>query len=238
MSKYTTGEMAKICNITVRTVQFYDTKGILYPSDLTEGGRRLYTDDDLTKLRLICTLKAIGLSLDLIKGILESEAPGKVLSLLLDEQCKRLSNEIIERKKQLDAIEIIKESIRDKAVIPVNSIIDIERMMEKSKRVRWKFRRTLLIGLLLGIPTTGAVAIWIIKGMWIPFAIWFPISQILGMLLVRHNWKDEAFICAECNAVFKPPFKKVMFTSGTTKARWLQCTICGHKGYCVETIAD
>jgi len=52
MSKYTTGKMEKLCKVTV---QFYDTKGLLIPSDLTEGGRRLYTDDDLTKLRLICT---------------------------------------------------------------------------------------------------------------------------------------------------------------------------------------
>ena len=34
MSKYTTGEMAKLCNVTVRAVQFYDTKGLLIPSDL------------------------------------------------------------------------------------------------------------------------------------------------------------------------------------------------------------
>ncbi|MCL2679731.1 MAG: MerR family transcriptional regulator, partial [Dehalococcoidia bacterium] len=57
MSNYTTGEMAKLCNVSVRTVQFYDTKGILHPSDLTEGGRRIYNDDDLRKFQLICTLK-------------------------------------------------------------------------------------------------------------------------------------------------------------------------------------
>ena len=28
MSNYTTGEMAKLCNVSVRTVQFYDTKGM------------------------------------------------------------------------------------------------------------------------------------------------------------------------------------------------------------------
>ena len=41
MSKYTTGELAKLCGVTVRTVQYYDTRGILIPSDLSEGGRRL-----------------------------------------------------------------------------------------------------------------------------------------------------------------------------------------------------
>ena len=41
MSKYTTGEIAKLCGVTVRTVQYYDTRGILIPSELSEGGRRL-----------------------------------------------------------------------------------------------------------------------------------------------------------------------------------------------------
>jgi DNA-binding transcriptional MerR regulator len=86
MSTYTTGELAKLCEVTVRTVQFYDEKDLLKPTELTEGGRRLYTDEDLKKLILICLLKSLGLSLDTIKGILGSENQNKVLLLLLDEQ--------------------------------------------------------------------------------------------------------------------------------------------------------
>ena len=37
MSKYTTGELAKLCNVTVRTVQYYDKRGILIPTELSEG---------------------------------------------------------------------------------------------------------------------------------------------------------------------------------------------------------
>lgn len=47
MSKYTTGEIARLCGVSVRTVQYYDDRGILVPSQLSEGGRRLYSDDDL-----------------------------------------------------------------------------------------------------------------------------------------------------------------------------------------------
>ena len=42
MSKYTTGEIARLCEVSVRTVQYYDTRGILIPSELSEGGRRIY----------------------------------------------------------------------------------------------------------------------------------------------------------------------------------------------------
>ena len=41
MSKYTTGEIAKLCGVSVRTVQYYDSRNILVPSALSEGGRRL-----------------------------------------------------------------------------------------------------------------------------------------------------------------------------------------------------
>lgn len=50
MSKmYTTGEIAKLCDITVRTVQYYDNRGILTPSEISEGGRRLYSQSDFEK---------------------------------------------------------------------------------------------------------------------------------------------------------------------------------------------
>ena len=238
MSKYTTGEMAKLCNVSVRTVQFYDTKGLLHPSELTDGGRRLYTDDDLAKLRLICTLKAIGLSLDSIKGILESESSGKVLSLLLDEQIKQLSGEIKERQGQLETIKAIKENIHSVTAIPANSIIDIEQMMENNKKVREKFRRLVVKAIIISIPQYSALAWWIMGGLWWPFVLLFLINIPIGVLIAKNYFKDAAFICAECNSVFKPAFKDVMRTSGTIKARWLTCTQCGHKGYCVEVYQE
>ncbi|WP_233096032.1 MerR family transcriptional regulator [Alicyclobacillus sp. SO9] len=79
MPQYTTGELAKLCEVSVRTMQFYDTKDLLKPSELTEGGRRLYSDTDVERLRLILMLKALGLTLKSIKGILDSDTPGKVL---------------------------------------------------------------------------------------------------------------------------------------------------------------
>ncbi|MBR4083556.1 MAG: MerR family DNA-binding transcriptional regulator [Lachnospiraceae bacterium] len=36
MSLDTTGELAKKCNVSVRTIQYYDERGILVPTDLTE----------------------------------------------------------------------------------------------------------------------------------------------------------------------------------------------------------
>jgi DNA-binding transcriptional MerR regulator len=236
MSKYTTGEMAKLCGITVRTVQFYDTKGLLPPSELSDGGRRLYNDDDLSKLRLICTLKALGLSLDSIKGVIESESSGKILSLLLDEQAKQLSDEIKERKTQIEAIKVIKESIRGNAVIPVNSINDIEHMMKNKKGLR-KIRAIEISGAVVSqLILIGTVVLWVLRSIWLPFAVFLPVHILVIALLVRFGYENVNYICPECNKEFRPPLKKFWFTSGW-KVRWLTCTECGKAGYCVEVYA-
>lgn len=56
MSEYTTGEIAKLCGVSVRTVQYYDSRGILIPTKLSEGGRRIYSEEDLKRMKAICFL--------------------------------------------------------------------------------------------------------------------------------------------------------------------------------------
>ena len=86
MSKYTTGELAKLCNVTVRTVQYYDKRGILIPTELSEGGRRLYSESDLQRLKVICFLREVDVPIDAISQLLEEEHPEKVISILIEQQ--------------------------------------------------------------------------------------------------------------------------------------------------------
>lgn len=238
MSKYSTGELAKRCNVSVRTVQYYDTKGLLPPTELTDGGRRMYSDDDVVKLRLICMLKALGLTLDSIHGILRSESPGKVLMLLLDEQMKRLGKEISEKQGQMDAIQIVKENIRHADAIPVHSIDDIGRMMHSKKSLRKVHGTMLGIGLVMDAIEIGTVFLWIAWGIWLPFAIGMPFVILFGVLLTRMYYKKSAYICAECNATFRPALGKFLFSAHTPRTRKLTCKACGRTGYCIETFAE
>ena len=83
MSKYTTGEIAKLCGVSVRTVQYYDEHGILIPSELSEGGRRLYSEDDYKKLKIICFLRDAGISIKSIGELLSESNPSSVISVCL-----------------------------------------------------------------------------------------------------------------------------------------------------------
>jgi DNA-binding transcriptional MerR regulator len=69
---YSTGELAKLCHVSIRTVQFYDMQGIIKPSAISEGGRRVYTDKELQMLRSVCLYKALGLTLNEIKEGMKS----------------------------------------------------------------------------------------------------------------------------------------------------------------------
>ena len=97
MSKYTTGELAKLCGVYVRTVQYYFSRNILVPSALSEGGRRLYSEQDLKRMRMICFLREAGISISNIGRLLAEEDPGSIIELLLEQQETLLRQELQER---------------------------------------------------------------------------------------------------------------------------------------------
>ena len=48
---YSSGQFARMADVSVRTIRFYDKQNILKPSYLSESGARFYTDSDLARLQ-------------------------------------------------------------------------------------------------------------------------------------------------------------------------------------------
>ena len=69
---YTIGKLSKNTGVTVRTLDYYDEIGLIKPSSKTEGGHRLYSEEDVLRLERILALKYMGFSLEQIKDILEN----------------------------------------------------------------------------------------------------------------------------------------------------------------------
>ena len=234
MSKYTTGEIAKLCGVTVRTVQYYDTRGILIPSELSEGGRRLYSEDDLKRMKVICFLREVGLPIDAISQILKEEHPEKLISLLIEQQENALADEISEQQEKVGKLRELKNWLKSKDSYSVEIIGDIAVVMENKKNQK-KFH---LIALLTGIPVSAlqvfSIIFWIVKGIWWPFVAWVLVAIPWGILFSRYYYRHASFICPECHKVFKPTFKEAFFANHTPTARKLTCTSCGHRGFCVE----
>lgn len=233
---YTTGELAKACNITVRTVQYYDTQNLLNPSELTEGGRRLYSEEDKQKMELICTLRELGLSLEIIRRIFKEENSRQVVETLLQERKDELTAELEERKQQVLRINNILHGIQSTENYSLEMIDDIVKNMEDRKKLKKMYTKLVL---LFGIPITiyewGSFIFWICTGNWIPFAVY-----IFGVLpatcfIAKYVHGQTAYICPDCHKVFRPDFKEYMFSKHTPKTRRLTCVACGHKSYCIET---
>ena len=238
MSQYTTGEVAKLCGITVRAVQYYDSRNILSPSSLSEGGRRLYSEEDLKRMKIICFLRELGLSLNTISQLLQEAHPENVIDLLLEQQQQELTEEIQLRQRKLDKLEELRKIVKRTDNFSLQSIFDIAHMMEnkkKMRRVRWTM---VLTAIVLEAIEVGCVLLGALKGIWWPI-IPGGVLFVAGIVwLVRYYYKKVDYICPQCHRIFKPTFWTMMFASHTATTRKLTCTACGHKGFCVETYSE
>lgn len=95
---YHTNDFAKKSSVSVRTLQFYDKKGLLSPSEYTQAGYRLYSDDDLTQLQQILALKYLGFSLTEIKNLIQQGAKEFLAALTVQKEM------LIDKRRQIDTI--------------------------------------------------------------------------------------------------------------------------------------
>lgn len=133
MSIYTTGEIAKLCGVTVRTVQYYDSRNILVPIALSEGGRRLYSEEELKRLWIICFLREAGLSINSISELLQEENPGSTVTLLLEQQILEAREALNQQQSRLNMLEALRRGISETGQFSPESIGDIASQMKSEK---------------------------------------------------------------------------------------------------------
>ena len=238
MSKYTTGEVAKLCNVSVRTVQFYDDKKLLCPSELTEGGRRLYSDEDVRQLKIICYLRDLGFSIKNISQMLAEENCEDVIKCIVSQQKQDLQNEIEQKQRQLQQVENIDRSLQSNKQFSLKSIYGVASAMKNKNKLKKVYTRALALGIPLACYQIFSIVFWIVTGIWWPFAVWGGVAIVFGTVITKYYWKNVAYVCPECGHVFKPKFKEGFFAAHTLKTRKLTCPSCGKKSHCVEVHAD
>lgn len=97
------GDMAKEFGVTLRTLRFYEDKGLLNPK--REGTTRLYTRRDRARLRLILLGRKVGFTLRDVKQMIDLYDPkgtnAKQLKVVLDKSEKQMGR-LIKQRQELD----------------------------------------------------------------------------------------------------------------------------------------
>ena len=234
MSLYTTGELAKKCNVSVRTIQYYDERGILVPTELTEGGRRLFSEKDVATLETICFLRGLDISIKDIAEILEADESKKVIELLLDEQDKTLQAEIKKKTEQLEKIKNIRSFLASFKDGSQKTIHDISSIVEEKEKQKKMYKKMLIISIPLEIIEIVTFVIGIVKGIWMPFVVAMAVLAICTSIMFDHWYKRIEYICPECHTRFQPKKLEAFFGNHTPTMRKLTCPTCRRKIWSLE----
>lgn len=107
-SYLSSGEFAKMAQVTLRTIRYYDQQNILKPSYVSDSGARFYSEKDFAKLQQILLFKYLGFSLNEIR------------EMTLDNfDCHFMLNSLAIQKKliqdRIEQMHLIEQAIEDTA---------------------------------------------------------------------------------------------------------------------------
>jgi DNA-binding transcriptional MerR regulator len=96
------GELAEKTGLSIRTLRYYEERGLLDPHYRTRGSHRLYGEADVERLQQVISLKQLGFPLERIKDALENPdfSPEKILGM----HAERLERETWRHQDLLDRV--------------------------------------------------------------------------------------------------------------------------------------
>lgn len=107
------GDVAKQYGVTLRTLRFYEDKGLITP--LRDGNTRLYSRRDLSRLRLVLLGRQVGFTLREVKQMMDLYDPAngnaRQLRVVVDKSERQLSRLNKQRDEIDHAINALKELV-------------------------------------------------------------------------------------------------------------------------------
>lgn len=105
---YSIKKLCKASGLSRSTLLYYDSIGLLKPSERTNANYRVYSEKDKTKLEQICLYREAGVPLEQIKSILDSENTDD--QDVLSKRLAGINNEIyLLRIQQKIIVEMLKK---------------------------------------------------------------------------------------------------------------------------------
>ncbi len=133
----TVNEVSKLTGVSIRTLQYYDTIGLLPPTEYTEAGYRLYDDTAMDRLQQILLFRELKFPLKEIKTIID--APNFDRSKALEQQIELLTM----KKEHLEALIDFARKIRTTGVNNMDfKVFDKTKMDEYAKKAKEQWGQT------------------------------------------------------------------------------------------------
>ena len=107
------GEFSKLCHVSIKTLRYYEEKGLLIPSEIDAfTGYRFYRMNQAIRLSHILHLKSLGFSLTEIAHVLNQENTQLTLDLVRQrlKQCNAEIAKLQNQKQQLESFIQLKET--------------------------------------------------------------------------------------------------------------------------------
>lgn len=239
-TQYTTGELAKRCGVSVRTVQYYDNRGVLVPSEVSSGGRRLYDEQDVRRLSVITFLRGLGFSISQIADLLADDQSSAYIDSLIAAQRMQLSKQIEldqSRLRTLDALRKTLGRVDDCDRTDLHAFSDAAFVTRRKTGLKRIHGTMLVVGGVMDVLEIALLAIWIMTGNWVPFVIGLVPIVLLGVGMSVYYFRSVAYLCPNCHTVFRPKFSRMFWSAHTPYSRKLVCPHCRYDGWCLEVPA-
>lgn len=109
--KYNIGEVAKVSGLSIKTLRYYDKKGILVPPERDKSNNyRYYSEEQLLASLAIREMKLRGFSLEELQSIMNTHSLD-LITEKLNQKTETIQKEIRHLEKQLQLVENSREKI-------------------------------------------------------------------------------------------------------------------------------
>lgn len=139
---YTTGEFAKRANVSVRTIRYYDSKGLLKPSVVSDSNYRYYTDSDFAKLQRILVLRSLGFSLEDIAVISDDDKTSGSVKESFDLQLRLIREKISELRQIEQTLQEASTLISDREETDWNRMVSLIYLLNMEETLAEQYKNS------------------------------------------------------------------------------------------------
>jgi DNA-binding transcriptional MerR regulator len=120
---YLRNQVAKLANINVETLRYYEKIGLISIPPRNDSGYRIYDDQTLKILKIIGYAKSCGLTLEEIKELLiiiyNENIDYENIIELIEEKIKIINKKIYELNKMKEILNIVKNNVNNEVECPL-----------------------------------------------------------------------------------------------------------------------